>query len=127
MLIWHCVCFFFLLPYCGKRRDIKWNIAWAQGISSGPRLYFTVYHYLNHTTDILLVAYFLMLPGWAGQIWRIFSCIVQLNFAYIRKSSPSTVICCGSSQTFTFTKTFTKKYTWSERIYCKSYFSAFHC
>ena len=42
-----------LYLYYDKRRDIRWNIDWARGISRRPRLYFTVYHDLRHNTDIL--------------------------------------------------------------------------
>ena len=48
----HLVSFTLILYlYCGKRRDIRWNIAGALGKSRGLRLYFILFPDSSHNTD----------------------------------------------------------------------------
>ena len=81
-----------LYMYCGERRDIRWNISWAQGKSRGQsqrdfprlRLYFITFPDSRHNTDILNYKSSMALPGrsileeltlhiasTAGQYWKI--------------------------------------------------------
>ena len=75
-----------LYLFCYKRRDIRWNIAWARGksqgqaqrISRGLRLYFIVYPDSSHNIEILNYNSSNDLPGRSKLEELIFSCPEQL-------------------------------------------------
>ena len=67
--------------------DIQWNIAWAQGISRGLKLYFIVYPDLSHNTDILNYNSSIFLPG--DQYWKIWFSVFAPTAGQYRKIFPS--------------------------------------
>ena len=64
-----------LYLYCDERRDIRWNIAWAQGIFRGLRLHFIVYSNSSHNTDILHFNSSIDFPG--RYLKSLFSILLQ--------------------------------------------------
>ena len=56
-----------LFLYYDERRNVRWNIAWAQGKPQRLRLYFTVYHDFSQNRDIII---FSVLSFLVGQYWK---------------------------------------------------------
>ena len=111
-----------LYPYYDKRRDIRWNIAWARGESRGrPRDFQraqAIIHCISRLQSLYRHSQFLkvILPVLSFLVWQYwkswFSVLVwQLGLYILVMSSrwskgpyrPSRELCCGN----------TRKYTWS--------------
>ena len=63
MVVTFCMSVCILYLYCDERRDIRWNIVCTQGISWGLRLYFIVFPYSSHNTDIVNYKFIIDLSG----------------------------------------------------------------
>ena len=70
-----------LYLYCDERRDILWNIAWAQEKSRVLRLYFIILSNMSHNTDILNYNSSIDLP-WRSILEELILRIAQTAWQY---------------------------------------------